>query len=59
MTNPGASNRLWARADRRITDQAPWVSTVSQSTTDLVSRRAGNYQNRTGAQTSLDQLWVK
>jgi peptide/nickel transport system substrate-binding protein len=59
VTNPGASNRLWARADRRITDQAPWVSTVSESTTDLVSRRVGNFQHRTGAQASLDQLWVK
>jgi peptide/nickel transport system substrate-binding protein len=58
-TNPGASNRLWARADRRITDQAPWVSTVSQSTTDLVSRRVGNYQQLPGSQVSLDQLWVR
>jgi ABC-type transport system substrate-binding protein len=56
-TNPGASNRLWARADRRITDQAPWVSTVSQSSTDLVSRRVGNYQQLPGV--SLDQLWVR
>jgi peptide/nickel transport system substrate-binding protein len=56
-TNPGASNRLWARADRRITDQAPWVSTVSLSTTDLLSRRVGNYQQLPGI--SLDQLWVK
>ena len=57
--NAGASNRLWARADRRITDQAPWVSTVSQSTTDLVSRRVGNYQQLPGSQVSLDQLWVR
>jgi peptide/nickel transport system substrate-binding protein len=56
-TNPDASNRLWARADRRITDQAPWVSTVTQSTTDLVSGRVGNYQQLPGV--SLDQLWVK
>jgi ABC-type transport system substrate-binding protein len=58
-TDPGASNRLWARADRRITDQGPWVSTVSESTTDLVSRRVGNYQQLPGSQVSLDQLWVK
>jgi peptide/nickel transport system substrate-binding protein len=58
-TDPGASNRLWARADRRVTDQAPWVSTVSESTTDLVSRRVGNYQQLPGSQVSLDQLWVK
>jgi peptide/nickel transport system substrate-binding protein len=58
-TNPGASNRLWARTDRRITDQAPWVSTVTESTTDLVSRRVGNYQQLPGFQVSLDQLWVR
>jgi ABC-type transport system substrate-binding protein/DNA-binding SARP family transcriptional activator/streptogramin lyase len=58
-TNPGASNRLWARTDRRITDQAPWVSTVTESTTDLVSRRVGNYQQLPGSQVSLDQLWVR
>jgi peptide/nickel transport system substrate-binding protein len=58
-TNPSASNRLWARTDRRITDQAPWVSTVTESSTDLVSRRVGNYQQLPGSQVSLDQLWVR
>jgi peptide/nickel transport system substrate-binding protein len=58
-SNPSASNRLWARTDRRITDQAPWVSTVTESTTDLVSQRVGNYQQLPGSQVSLDQLWVR
>ncbi|MEA2133573.1 MAG: peptide/nickel transport system substrate-binding protein [Solirubrobacteraceae bacterium] len=58
-TNPGASNRLWSRADRRITDQAPWVSTVTESSTDVVSRRTGNYQQLAGSAVSLDQLWVR
>ena len=35
-----------------------WVSTVTESTTDLVSRRVGNYQ-QLGSQVSLDQLWVR
>ena len=57
-TDPVAANRLWARTDRRVTNQAPWVTTVSESTTDLVSRRVSNYQYAQSV-AWLDQLWVR
>jgi peptide/nickel transport system substrate-binding protein len=48
---------LWAKADRQFTDQAPIVSFVTPSQTDLVSRR-GNYEYNPQLGVLLDQLWV-
>jgi peptide/nickel transport system substrate-binding protein len=59
LTDPGAADRLWARADRRITDLAPWVPTVTENETDLVSPRVGNYRYVPTIGTLLDQLWVR
>ena len=42
--DPGAADALWARAERRIVDQAPAVGAYSHINTDLVSERLGNYQ---------------
>ena len=57
-TNPTAADRLWARADRQITNLAPWLTTVAQTETDLVSARVGNYQYVLTIGALLDQLWV-
>ncbi len=57
--NPAAATRLWARADQRITDLAPWVPTVTESETDLVSHRVANYQYVPTIGALLDQLWVR
>jgi ABC-type transport system substrate-binding protein/DNA-binding SARP family transcriptional activator len=59
FTSPVAAGRLWARADRRITNLAPWVPTVTESETDLLSRRVGDYQYVPTIGTLLDQLWVR
>jgi ABC-type oligopeptide transport system substrate-binding subunit len=53
------SAQLWARADRRFTDQAPTVDLATPSQTDLVSRRVGNYLYNPQLGVLLDQLWVK
>jgi peptide/nickel transport system substrate-binding protein len=55
----GAAARLWARIDRQATDLAPWVSTYTPRTVDLVSKRVGNYQFHPLFGALLDQLWVK
>ena len=59
LTNPTAADRLWARADRRITNLAPWLTTVTQTETDLVSARVGNYQYVPTIAAPIDQLWVR
>ena len=59
LRDPATATRLWARADRRITDLAPWVPTVTESETDLMSRRVGNYQYVPTIGALLDQLWVR
>jgi peptide/nickel transport system substrate-binding protein len=54
-----AAAQLWARADRQFTDQAPIVALATPSQTDLLSRRAGNYQYNPQLGVLLDQLWVR
>jgi hypothetical protein len=56
--SPAAAS-LWAKADRQFTDQAAQVNLVTPSTTDFVSRRAGNYQYNPQLGVLLDQLWVR
>jgi len=58
LTNPLAANRLWGRLDRRITNLAPWVTTVTATETDLVSARVRNYQYIPTIGALIDQLWV-
>lgn len=58
-TDPTAAERLWARADRDITNLAPWIPTVTANETDLISKRVGNYQYVPTIGALLDQLWVR
>jgi peptide/nickel transport system substrate-binding protein len=66
ITDPIAASHLWARIERELTEQAPWLVTRQQVAADLLSRRTHNYTpcwvsfvlaGRTGA--CLDQLWVR
>jgi peptide/nickel transport system substrate-binding protein len=64
-TNPAAAAGAWHRADRMLTDEAPWLPMKVFLSTDFVARRVGNYRycwlsgtsGLTGA--CLDQLWVR
>ena len=44
LTDPAAARRLWAQADRIVTDQAPYVPVDNAGMAGFVSSRAGNYQ---------------
>ena len=61
QTNPAAARRLWAKADRVATDQAPWVPIFNRSLGIwFVSARVRNCQESpyyTGP--LLDQMWVR
>ena len=58
-TNRQTANALWARIDREITDQAPWVAKTNHNFVALLSRRAGNYQYNPQFGMLIDQLWVR
>jgi peptide/nickel transport system substrate-binding protein len=58
-TDPGAANALWARAERRIVDQAPVLPLDNPKNVDFVSRRVGNYEFNPQWGVLLDQLWVR
>jgi YVTN family beta-propeller protein len=58
-SDPGAASGLWAKIDRDLTDQAPWVPYANGVALDVVSTRVGNYQLNPQLGTLLDQLWVR
>ena len=47
--DPSRANAAWVRIDLELTDRAVWLPTVTPKTTDILSRRVGNYQ--------YDPLW--
>ena len=51
--------RAWARADRRVVDQAAAVPLTNRKSLALVSRRVGNYQYSQQWGVLYDQLWVR
>jgi peptide/nickel transport system substrate-binding protein len=58
-TSPAVAARLWARLDRKLTDLAVWVPTVTPTELDLLSSRTSNYQYHPVWGPIVDQLWVR
>ncbi len=44
ITDPTASNKIWAEVDKKVTDQAPWVSMFNPKYIDVLSDRVKGYQ---------------
>ena len=59
IEDPAASGALWAKIDRVLVDQAPYVWLVNPFDVDLVSERVGNYQWHIQWGGLLNQLWVR
>ncbi len=58
-TDLAASRRIWARVDRAVTAQAPWVPVDNYAWTVFVSARAENSQVHPNYGPLLDQMWVR
>ncbi len=56
---PADANRLWAEADRRVVDAAPWIGLVTPSWVDAVSSRVHNYVRSSVLGVFFDQMWVR
>ena len=54
-----ASNASWSKADRLVTNAAPWVPLVNTRTVVFVSRRVGNVQANAEWGVLIDQMWVR
>ena len=59
LTDPARSAAAWAAVDRRLTDAAAWVPTVSLRDVELTSRRLRNYQYNPVWGFLADQSWVR
>jgi peptide/nickel transport system substrate-binding protein len=57
--DPVTANRLWAQIDRKVTDDAPWISEYVGRTFVLTSKQVGNYQSNLLSGPLWDQMWVK
>jgi peptide/nickel transport system substrate-binding protein len=57
--DPSSAGALWARIDREIVAQAPWVPIYNPRSLVLVSARVGNYQSGPYLSVLIDQLWVR
>jgi YVTN family beta-propeller protein len=58
-TDQEGAAEMWARLDRRLVDQAPWVPLFTPRWPFFVSRRVGNWQYHPYLDVLLDQLWVR
>jgi peptide/nickel transport system substrate-binding protein len=56
LTDPAAARRLWAQADRIVTDQAPYVPVLNSGTAGFVSSRLGSYQESPVYGLLVDQM---
>ena len=58
-TDPAAAPALWTRADRIVTNDAPWVPMASLRSADIVSARCRHYVVSPLGGLLLDQLWLR
>lgn len=56
---PNAADALWARIDRELVNQAPWVPLYNPRALVVLSPRVGNYQFHPYWSLLIDQLWVR
>jgi peptide/nickel transport system substrate-binding protein len=59
LTDPAAAQAIWARADRRAVEQAPWVPLLNNASVEFLSRRTGHFTLDPTSQPQIDQLWVR
>lgn len=59
--DPGAARALWTRVDKAVTDEAPWIVTNTDGSSNFVSSRIPNYQSSGSpvGRPLYDLLWVK
>jgi peptide/nickel transport system substrate-binding protein len=57
--SPGSAADLWAAADKRLVDEAPWIGLVTPSWVDAVSPRVHNYERSSVIGVDFGQMWVR
>jgi peptide/nickel transport system substrate-binding protein len=58
-TDAAAANRLWARADRRLTDQSPWVPVLQPAWVSITAANVGGLQWVPTVGILVHRLWVR
>lgn len=58
-SSPAAAADLWAAADKRLVNEAPWIGLVTPSWVDAVSKRVHNYERSSVLGVYFGQMWVR
>jgi peptide/nickel transport system substrate-binding protein len=58
-SDPYLANRLWARIDRAVVDEAPVAPLYTPKQIDIASRRVGNFQYNPQWGVLFGQLWLR
>jgi ABC-type transport system substrate-binding protein len=58
-SDPAAADRLWASADRRLTDRAAWIPVIQPAWVSVVSARVGGYHYVPTIGVLTHRLWVR
>jgi peptide/nickel transport system substrate-binding protein len=59
ITDPDAAVRVWAGLESELVGLAPGCRSTRRGSSDLVSKRVGNYQYNPTDQILNDQLWLR
>jgi hypothetical protein len=59
LTDPPAANALWETADRQLTNNVEWVTTVDNREVELTSGHLHNYEYKPVWGFLADQAWVR
>jgi peptide/nickel transport system substrate-binding protein len=59
VTDSNAANKVWAKVDKEVTDQAPMATLFSPKHLDFVSKRVGNFTFSKQFYWLVDQSWVQ
>jgi peptide/nickel transport system substrate-binding protein len=59
VTDSNAANKVWAKVDKLVTDQAPMATLFSPKHLDFVSKRVGNFTFSKQFYWLVDQSWVQ
>lgn len=59
VTNSEAANVEWAKIDKELTNQAPWVTMVTPHELDFVSARLGNFTFSDQFHMLVSKVWVQ
>lgn len=58
-TSLAVANDVWARADQRLVDAAPWIPLISALRVDVLAKNVHGYKRAPAIGVLYDQMWLR